>query len=39
MTLTSFDGRFKVMVAVNDTVQFNEKLQVAKQLIDKCIAT
>ncbi|MGN0755576.1 DUF3164 family protein [uncultured Treponema sp.] len=39
VTLTSFDGRFKVMVAVNDTVQFNEKLQVAKQLIDKCIAT
>lgn len=38
VTLTSFDGRFKVMVAVNDTVQFNEKLQVAKQLIDKCIA-
>ena len=39
VTLTSFDGRFKVMVAVNDTVQFNEKLQVAKQLIDKCIAS
>lgn len=38
VTLTSFDGRFKVMVAVNDTIQFNEKLQVAKQLIDKCIA-
>lgn len=39
VTLTSFDGRFKVMVAVNDTIQFNEKLQVAKQLIDKCIAS
>lgn len=38
VTLTSFDVRFKVMVAVNDTIQFNEKLQVAKQLIDKCIA-
>ena len=39
VTLTSFDGKFRVMVAVNDTIQFNEKLQVAKQLIDKCIAS
>ena len=39
VTLTSFDGKYKVMVAVNDTIQFNEKLQVAKQLIDKCIAS
>ena len=38
VTLTSFDGKYKVVVAVNDTIQFNEKLQVAKQLIDKCIA-
>lgn len=38
VTLTSFDSKYKVMVAVNDTIQFNEKLQVAKQLIDKCIA-
>lgn len=39
VTLSSFDGKYKVMVAVNDTIQFNEKLQVAKQLIDKCIAS
>lgn len=39
VTLTSFDGKYKIMVAVNDTIQFNEKLQVAKQLIDKCIAS
>ena len=39
VTLTSFDGKYKVMVAVNDTIQFNEKWQVAKQLIDKCIAS
>ena len=25
VTLSSFDGKFKVMVAVNDTIQFNEK--------------
>lgn len=39
VTLSSFDGKYKVMVAVNDTIQFNEKLQVAKQLIDKCVAS
>ena len=38
VTLTSYDGKYKVIVAVNDTIQFNEKLQIAKQLIDKCIA-
>ncbi|MBQ9206878.1 MAG: DUF3164 family protein [Treponema sp.] len=38
VTLTSFDGKYKVIVAVNDNIQFNEKLQIAKQLIDKCIA-
>lgn len=38
ITLTSFDGRYKLTVAVNDGIQFNEKLQIAKQLIDKCIA-
>ena len=37
ITITSFDGRYKLMVAVNDTLQFNEKLQVAKALIDNCI--
>ena len=39
VTLTSYDGKYKVIVAVNDTIQFNEKLQIAKQLIDKCIAS
>jgi hypothetical protein len=37
ITLTSYDGKYKLIVAVNDTLQFNEKLQVAKALIDKCI--
>ena len=38
ITLTSFDGKYKVIVAVNDTIQFSEKLQIAKQLIDQCIS-
>lgn len=37
ITLTTYDARYKVVVAINDNLQFNEKLQVAKQLIDECI--
>jgi hypothetical protein len=37
ITITSYDGKYKLVVAVNDTMQFNEKLQVAKELIDNCI--
>jgi hypothetical protein len=35
--LVSFDGRHKVIVQVSDTLQFDERLQIAKQLIDECI--
>lgn len=35
--LVSYDGEYKVMLAVNQTIQFDERLQVAKQLIDECI--
>jgi hypothetical protein len=37
VALTTYDGRYKLTVSVNDTIQFNEKLQVAKTLIDNCI--
>lgn len=37
VTLTSFDGRFKVERAVQETLVFDERLQVAKQIIDKCV--
>lgn len=37
ITLTSYDGKYKIMLAVSDSLQFNEKLQIAKSLIDKCI--
>ena len=37
ITITTFDGHYKLVVAVNDAMQFNEKLQVAKELIDACI--
>jgi hypothetical protein len=37
ISLTTYDGKYKLQVAVNDFLQFNEKLQVAKTLIDHCI--
>jgi hypothetical protein len=37
LTLFSFDGRFKVQVANQDYISFDERLQVAKAAIDKCI--
>jgi len=37
LSLVSFDGRYKVMIAISDTLAFDERLQIAKQLIDECI--
>ncbi|ATG73649.1 sulfate transporter [Zobellella denitrificans] len=37
LTLTSYDGRFKVQRAVAEHLTFDERLQVAKELIDRCI--
>lgn len=36
VTLMSFDGKYKVQVAVSDNIVFDERLQVAKGLIDEC---
>ena len=37
ITLLSFDGQYKILIAVNDCIIFNEKLQIAKALIYNCI--
>lgn len=37
ITLTSFDGRFKVQRAISDHISFDERLQAAKALIDECL--
>lgn len=37
VTLTSFDGRYRVLRQVQDRLVFDERLQAAKQLIDQCI--
>jgi len=39
ITLTSYDGENKVIVSVSDTLSFDERLQIAKQLVDECILT
>lgn len=36
-TLYSFDGQYKVQVAIAENMVFDERLQVAKHLIDECI--
>lgn len=38
VTLSSFDGRYKVQHAVAEYIRFDERLIAAKQLIDECIA-
>ncbi|MDR2697216.1 MAG: DUF3164 family protein [Holophagales bacterium] len=37
VTLMSFDGQYKVVSACADQIVFDERLGVAKELIDKCI--
>lgn len=37
VTLFSFDGRYKIQFAVSENIQFDERLQAAKALIDECI--
>lgn len=37
VTLTSFDGSYRIQIAMQDTLHFDERLQAAKQLIDECL--
>lgn len=37
VTLSSFDGQYRIVRAVADHLAFDERLQVAKELIDQCI--
>jgi len=37
ITLLSFDGRYKVQVQIGEFMTFDERLQVAKKLIDGCL--
>jgi hypothetical protein len=35
--LQSFDGKYRVLVAISEYLLFDERLQIAKQLIDECV--
>lgn len=37
VTLTSFDGKLKVVLQMQDRITFGEQLQAAKVLIDQCV--
>lgn len=37
VTLTSYDGRRRILLAKADVIQFDERLQAAKALIDECL--
>jgi len=37
VTLLSFDGRYKVLRAIAESITFDERLQAAKSLIDDCL--
>lgn len=37
VTLMSYDNQYKVAVQINESIAFNEQLQVAKQLLTECL--
>ncbi len=37
LTLTSYDGAFKIQRQVSETLVFDERLQAAKALVDECL--
>ncbi|MBF0422755.1 MAG: DUF3164 family protein [Magnetococcales bacterium] len=37
ITLTSFDGRYRVQLAISDRMTFSEGIHAAKALVDECI--
>ena len=37
VTLMSYDGSMKLVLAVNEHIVFDERLQIAKSIIDECI--
>lgn len=37
IVLTSYDGRYKIIRAIDENIVFDERLQIAKDLVDDCI--
>ena len=38
LVLSSYDGRHRISISTHDRLAFDERLQIAKSLIDKCIS-
>jgi hypothetical protein len=37
ISLTTYDGQYRLVISMNDNITFDERLQVARELIGKCI--
>jgi hypothetical protein len=37
ITLNTYDGRYRLMISVEDTIAFDERLQVAHRIIGECL--
>ena len=37
ITLSTYDGQYRLIVQMNDNITFDERLQVARELISKCL--
>jgi hypothetical protein len=37
ITMTTYDGKYRLVVAMNDNITFDERLQIARELIGDCI--
>jgi hypothetical protein len=37
ITLTTYDGKYRLVVAMDDNITFDERLQIARELIGDCI--
>jgi len=37
IALTTYDGKYRLIISMNDNITFDERLQVARELIGKCI--
>lgn len=37
LSLTSFDGQYQILLAVQEFLSFDERLQAAKDLVDECL--
>jgi hypothetical protein len=37
ITLTTYDGKYRLVVAMDDNITFDERLQIARQIIGECL--